>query len=188
MSPLFIAIVVLVVVIVVVIVVLVWLTWLRRRRQGVGKGEESEVEEEGEKAVVREPELSWMTGPTLINQGQRDSYWSAGTLVALNESTQPRGHGGQGVARGRSPAAPPIPPRAVNRRPVPVPGRGRELPSTPVPFTPLMTPVSPISPERRRPEVIDEDEILPVVDHESYRPSPVSPLESDSFTRSRSVR
>ncbi|KAF2170143.1 hypothetical protein M409DRAFT_19748 [Zasmidium cellare ATCC 36951] len=187
MSPLFIAIVVLGVVIAVVIVVLVWLTWSRRRRQGVGKGGEREVEEEAEKPVVREPELSWATGPTLINQGERDSHWSAGTLVALNESSQ-RGQVGQGVARGRSPAAPPIPPRAVNRRPVPEPGRDRELPSTPAPFTPLMTPVSPIKPQRRRPEVIDEDEILPVVDHESYRPSPVSPLESDSFTRSRSVR
>ncbi|KAK4503804.1 hypothetical protein PRZ48_004719 [Zasmidium cellare] len=183
-SPLFIALVVLGVVVLVVAVVLIWGTWLKRRRQNLAKSID-EVEEEGdgrqafqEKRVIREPELSWMTGPTLINE--EAPHWSARTLVSPTAS--------QGVERGRRTTPPPIPPRAVNRRPVPVPGQDRELPSTPMASTSLRTPVSPISPARRRPEVIDEDEILPVVDNDSYRPSPVSPLDSVSFTRSRSRR
>lgn len=194
MSSLYIAIIVLVVVVAVVAAVLVWFTWLRRRKkageQSEGTGEdERRPAPATEKPMPREPELSWMSGPTLIPE--KDPHWSARTLVSPHGGHPQRAFTAteRGLPRETSATAPPpIPPRSISRRQVSSTARHRELPLPPAPFTPLVTPVSPISPARRDRQVVDEDEILPVVNDDSYRPSPVSPLENEGFSRRRPAK
>lgn len=136
LNSLYIGTVVLVVVVTTVATVLVLFRWLRRRKKPVDQRGEGgrRPPTATEKPVPREPELSWMTGPTLIPE--KDPHWSARTLVSPHEGHPQRGLTDQGVGRETiATAPPPIPPRSLSRRAVPVTARNRALPSPPAPHT-----------------------------------------------------
>lgn len=186
MSPLWIAIIVLCVFILVVVIALVAFIALRRRTQNRDNPNDNQDEEpmvQTENSRAREPELSWMSGPTLIEE--RNSQWSTGTLVPPQEGHHRRGENAVPGAVARP--MPPIPERSLSRgsEPPSIASREPELPSTPGGFTPLMTPVSPIDPARRGHDGVHNE--VPPGD-EMYRPSPVSPLEGESLIRGLSVK